>query len=542
MILVATDVLYFLTNGTIGNIVEFLAEIRGFFRCLRSPRDSRVQHCFSSPVVALLFLGDDHGALYSRLIITLRHCLAPLTIMYPSMSIPRVVIRKRRTERRSSSCRLSWLGWLLGLLCLGAWNLWRFQRFYNQIYGDDDDLSWANVEAVTNETVTLTIDETRFDLAALTKLSSAFVDHYGGPDLAKGMLQRGIWAPTAHVPVFFRTMALLGTSQQPNDDMLIDLLREEFDDMTVVDWTVSHDFRVFPWITCDFVREPVDAILWNLEDFSMVQEVLRHTARWPQLQLVHVRSTPELREWFHEQAFQRILLLDEIHAVQPILSLRPPGLQERGSPPELAHLLAWFLTLYRNTAHELGGISKTPELIPSNFTCQTLHEYVKRNPDMQEVESLLPSTLRAVDPARDTVGTDQELLLPKTLQWFNTGWVLDVPKSQQQTERYWAKAYYGLPQSGWLELEVVRGDNQNTFVVCGNPGVGCRLAQDATVKIGEKVIPLDDMDGLPCAKGLWPEGVTANSMLIEVTNPEVNWRHGSCSVSHILWEKDGFDQ
>ena len=186
----------------------------------------------------------------------------------------------------------------------------------------------------------------------------------------------------------------------------------------------------------------------------------------------------------------------------------------------------------------------------------------------------------------------EALLLPKTEQTAHRGWVLDLDADSKRSKlltrvtgdflgfRDWKMAYYGVPQSGPLQvfLPVSEEEQDGTaraltlLMVCEDDApakspTGCLLHRDAAFLVQglpTQTTPVDSdlvatvsgkqtcvqvhlpprlelsqrqsnatvADGGEETSTVQQFGIYLN---ITVTNPQTTWKNGPCSVAHIVW-------
>jgi hypothetical protein len=197
------------------------------------------------------------------------------------------------------------------------------------------------------------------------------------------------------------------------------------------------------------------------------------------------------------------------------------------------------------------------------------------------------------------------LLLPKTQEFYNKGWVLDLDAETKRSKlltkssgnfwgfRDWKMAYYGVPQSGPLELLIPIDDTESSFptsdpaetknstltllIMCeadailpppkGNNDNNCRLHRDVTFTVNGQLAQsvLVDSDIVAttsgrrtCVQITAPSTDDGQSIIIQkqtteklsstqrsapagillkvaVTNPQVSWKNGPCSIAYVIW-------
>lgn len=195
------------------------------------------------------------------------------------------------------------------------------------------------------------------------------------------------------------------------------------------------------------------------------------------------------------------------------------------------------------------------------------------------------------------------LLLPKTQEFYNKGWVLDMDSETKRSKlltkssgnflgfRDWKMAYYGVPQSGPLEIlipiddteSVPVGDTEETtrknstltlIIICesdatlpprGNDST-CRLHRDVTFTVNGQLAPSVLIDSnivattagrRTCVQITVPPSTESQSTFAQkqntrklslthrsprgthlkatVTNPKVSLKNGPCSIAYVIW-------
>jgi len=234
------------------------------------------------------------------------------------------------------------------------------------------------------------------------------------------------------------------------------------------------------------------------------------------------------------------------------------------------------------------------EYDPSRLHCYTSFDRTTRDYDMEPEESSaadrIASNLHEL-VVRGTIGQEFELLLPKTAMWYTQGWVLDLDTTTRRSKLLlkesdflgfpdWKKAYYGVPQSGPLELFLPVGDDArllenrpasefvDLLVVCESDAPqeasSCTLRADTTVQVGGQpaVVTAIDTDivasfekqtcvhvAVPLTARLVKRPVSTRSsrtnqsasygvlLTIQVTSKRVTWTRGPCSVAHVIYQR-----
>jgi hypothetical protein len=174
------------------------------------------------------------------------------------------------------------------------------------------------------------------------------------------------------------------------------------------------------------------------------------------------------------------------------------------------------------------------------------------------------------------------LLLPPAMQSYNRGWVLALDSESRRSKlrlkgddrflgyRDWKASYYGVPQSGALEVAIpvttdplslnqTASDRLDALLVCESseivPTDSCRLYRDATLSINGDAATSTQLNSntvatlsgkRPCVSVTVPQSARLvvvdeqkNSIGIKlkivVSNPSITWKNGPCSLAHVIW-------
>jgi hypothetical protein len=249
------------------------------------------------------------------------------------------------------------------------------------------------------------------------------------------------------------------------------------------------------------------------------------------------------------------------------------------------------------------------EYDPNSLHCYTSFDFMVRNAEM-EMDPVVVNNHADYSPDTTiasnldelivvgTIGQATELLLPKAVNWFAQGWVLDLDAPTRRSKLLmrhdessnflgfpdWKQAYYGAPQSGALKLFVPIGTDASLkhaqasnsidlLVLCESDALqesgSCTLRKDTTIRVGGKLATIETMDTdivasfekQTCIQVLVPPDATLSKSTaaststragsqksqkevmyglpieIQVTNSKVTWSNGPCSVAHVIFQR-----
>lgn len=212
---------------------------------------------------------------------------------------------------------------------------------------------------------------------------------------------------------------------------------------------------------------------------------------------------------------------------------------------------------------QIGDAGSSMELVPSANSNNTL----------TLTHSLLHDII--IDGLANPDHEVTDLLLPKTEQTAHRGWVLSLDAASKRSKlllrssgdflgfQDWKMAYYGVPQSGPLQLflPLASKNGANTvslLMVCQDDAAvpkSCLLHRDATFWVqGQPAVNVTHINtDLVAAMAGEPscvqvhvdpatellqrtkEGLFGIHLNITVTNPQITWKNGPCSVAHTVW-------
>lgn len=212
--------------------------------------------------------------------------------------------------------------------------------------------------------------------------------------------------------------------------------------------------------------------------------------------------------------------------------------------------------------------SKNPLLRDDSFmngmVCYTSYEWQARSKRMEAVGPKLGEmkNLKDLVLGNNAIGQDSELLLPKSAQWYTSGWAMDLDMHHKRTKqrsqdkdflgfRDWKKAFYGVPQSGTLSLLLPTKRIPQSIFVCPslftpeNARDACLMSQDVSFSVGgTRISPLSLPDS-ECVQLTSSSSVALadnrngrRGLVLElnVSTESVSWRSGPCSIAFVLYK------
>ena len=232
---------------------------------------------------------------------------------------------------------------------------------------------------------------------------------------------------------------------------------------------------------------------------------------------------------------------------------------------------------------------------PESLSCYTSYDLnarissdESRMIDLDPRHTYMPSNLQSLIVSQ-ALGTEQELLLPK-MPLYQQSWVLDLDETSTRDKMLtkhsdflghndWKKAYYGVPQSGHLELFVpllVADDRSNapvtvnsyandlvrTLLLCESDAPtyssdACSISADVRVLVNGQAATLQAVNTdvvstfgkRTCAHVVLPPVTTlfspgrrdalssqslGLSLSVSVENKRISLQSGPCSIAHVI--------